>query len=256
MIEGVRYKMKKLYNSHKLVLLLSTLSAVSYLLVFGFFAHRSTEIVFLSLNSLAFAFVQVLIFTFIIEKMISEHEKKAMLEKMNMVIGVFFQEAGTDLLKILASCDSEMPALREEMKVGGRWTDRDFVRAAEAVRNRKHTIKADGPTRTELKAFMEQKRDFLLRLLENPSLLEHETFTELLLAVFHIVDEFHHRQNVSSLPENDVLHIEGDLKRAYALLIEQWLAYAKYLKDNYPYLFSLAARMNPFDAEASATINE
>jgi hypothetical protein len=35
------------------------------------------------------------------------------------------------------------------------------------------------------------------------------------------------------------------------LLVQQWLEYVKYLKDNYPYLFSLAMRTNPFDQTAS-----
>jgi hypothetical protein len=33
--------------------------------------------------------------------------------------------------------------------------------------------------------FLLEERDFLLRLLENPTLLEHESFTDLLRAVFH-----------------------------------------------------------------------
>jgi len=40
-----------------------------------------------------------------------------------------------------------------------------------------------------LKGYVISKRDFLLRLIENPNLLEHETFTELLLAYFHLIEE-------------------------------------------------------------------
>jgi hypothetical protein len=41
------------------------------------------------------------------------------------------------------------------------------------------------------------------------------------------------------------------MKRAYLLLISEWLAYLKHLKENYPYLFSLSVRTNPFDPNAS-----
>jgi hypothetical protein len=35
----------------------------------------------------------------------------------------------------------------------------------------------------------------------------------------------------------------------------EWLAYMKHLKHAYPYLFSLAMRTNPFEAEASPIFN-
>jgi len=51
----------------------------------------------------------------------------------------------------------------------------------------------------------------VLRLLENPNLLEHEAFTE-------------------------------------------WLSHMEHLKSDYPYLFSLAVRSNPFDPNASIAV--
>jgi hypothetical protein len=45
-----------------------------------------------------------------------------------------------------------------------------------------------------------------------------------------------------------------DIKRAYGLLVDQWLVYMKHLKDNYPYLFSLAMRVNPFLQEPSPVV--
>lgn len=106
----------------------------------------------------------------------------------------------------------------------------------------------------ELKIFLLQKREFLLTLLENPNLLEHGTFTELLWAVFHLTEELSFREDLEQLPDSDYNHLSVDIRRAYHLLIVEWLAYMKHLKDNYPYLFSLASRMNPFDANASPII--
>jgi hypothetical protein len=60
--------------------------------------------------------------------------------------------------------------------------------------------------------------------------------------------------DLKQLPETDCQHLSGDIKRVYGLLISEWLAYMKHLKDNYPYLFSLAARMNPFDPKASPIV--
>jgi len=38
------------------------------------------------------------------------------------------------------------------------------------------------------------------------------------------------------------------------LLVQEWLDYMEYLKVNYPYLFSLAMRTNPFDRKASPVV--
>jgi len=85
-------------------------------------------------------------------------------------------------------------------------------------------------------------------------LLENEAFTELLRASFHLNDELLNRKDLKNLPASDLQHLGGDLKRVYALLVRHWLTYLKHLKENYPYLFSLAMRTNPFDAEASPVV--
>jgi len=56
------------------------------------------------------------------------------------------------------------------------------------------------------------------------------------------------------LPDTDYEHLAGDIKRSYILLVHQWLDYMKHLKDNYPYLFSLAMRVNPFDQDESPIV--
>jgi len=105
-----------------------------------------------------------------------------------------------------------------------------------------------------LKQFVLEKRPFLLRLLENSNLLEHEFFTELLWAVFHLTEELSSREDVRALPESDYKHLAGDIKRAYRLLVREWLSHMEHLKSDYPYLFSLAVRTNSFDPNASPQV--
>jgi hypothetical protein len=69
-----------------------------------------------------------------------------------------------------------------------------------------------------------------------------------------LAGELANRDNVQKLSETDYEHLSNDIKRAYILLISQWLDYMKHLKNRYPYLFSLAIRINPFKKEASAEI--
>lgn len=107
-----------------------------------------------------------------------------------------------------------------------------------------------------LKKFLLNKRDFLLRLLENPNLLEHESFTELLRAVFHLTEELGARRSLEMLPDTDYRHLAGDSKRVYKQIVGQWIDYMKHIEGNYPYLFSLVLRMNPFDQSASPVVRE
>ena len=101
-----------------------------------------------------------------------------------------------------------------------------------------------------------REKPFLLGLLGNQALLEHETFTELLWAVTHLAEELDARTGFKELPVADRIHPAGDVKRAFTLLTGQWLEYVRHLQLAYPYLFSLAVRLNPLDPSASVTVKE
>ena len=102
--------------------------------------------------------------------------------------------------------------------------------------------------------FLKEKGDLLLRQIENQDLLEHAFFTELLWATVHLRDELMSRKNLRKLPQNDLMHLANDAKRAYSYIVRQWLDYMQYLKRSYPYLFSLALRTNPFTENPSAIV--
>ena len=106
----------------------------------------------------------------------------------------------------------------------------------------------------DLKSYMLEKRDFILRLLENPNLIEHDRFTDLLWAVMHVVDELEARSSLTGLPPADEAHLRIDVRRAYNALMAEWILYVEHLKANYPYLFSLVVRMHPFQEEPTATV--
>ncbi|MFC2045660.1 hypothetical protein ACFLUH_03170 [Chloroflexota bacterium] len=105
-----------------------------------------------------------------------------------------------------------------------------------------------------LKPLLAQKRIFILTLLENPNLLEHDRFTDLLWAITHLDEELEARPSVENLPPKDLEHIAGDIQRLYDHLTSEWLDYIEHLKSNYPYLFSLVLRTHPFQENQSATI--
>jgi hypothetical protein len=232
---------------------LIALSAIIYISQIFIF-KRPQDTFFYILQDLAFVPISVLIVTLILDQLLRMREKRAILKKMNMVIGAFFSEVGTGLLKSFLDFDVHYDETRENLIVTNEWSEREFSAVKKSLKVYDYKIESQKGDLEDLKGFLIDKREFLLGLLENPNLLEHESFTDLLWAVFHLTEELACRADVKQLPVTDYAHLSGDIKRAYVLLISEWLAYMKHLKDVYPYLFSLAARTNPFDPNVSVEV--
>jgi voltage-gated potassium channel len=190
----------------------------------------------------------------ITESLLERREGQARLEKLNMVIGVFFSEVGNRLLRLFTAADPALEGYREGCLVQGNWSDAEFARTSGCLRKAEGAVDLARVDLEALADFLRGQRDFLVRLLENPVLLEHQAFTDTLWAVFHLAEELSYREDKRNLPDTDRAHLAGDAKRAYRALVGQWLDYMMHLKRRYPYLFSLAVRTNPFDQHASPIV--
>ena len=188
------------------------------------------------------------------EMMLNRREKQHRMEKLNIVVGIFFSDVGTRLLGIFSELDTNLDNIRKDMIITDGWTEEDFLRVSKRLKGYDYGVDIQKFNLEELRTFLLSKRDFLVGLLENPTMMEHESFTALLWAIFHLYDELAHRENMGPLPSSDLNHIKGDIKRVYNLLVDQWVDYMAHLKGSYPYLFSLALRTNPFDREASPIV--
>jgi hypothetical protein len=232
---------------------LVALSASIYIIQVSEF-KRPADSAFYFFQDLAFLPLEVLLVTLILSRILHLREKRDRLRKMNMVIGAFFNEAGSGLIERCAGFIQNFIEAGKPLRVQAAWTPKKFMKASAQFKQRKDILDSRRGDLAEMKRFLAQKREFLLRLLENPNLLEHDTFTDLLLAVFHLADELEHRTDLTKLPESDLDHLSGDMNRVFTFLVTEWLAYLRYLKSDYPYLFSLAVRTNPFDPDASAVV--
>jgi len=234
-------------------LLLVLLSVFFYSLHYVIFRDAHHIFIYL-LGDIAFVFIEVLLVTLIIHHLLGEREKRAMLKKLNMVIGAFFSEVGTDLLKFFSGFDKNAEQITKHLIVGNEWSPEHFTQIQPVLSGHDYKIDSRAGDLKGLRELLVGKREFLLGLLENPNLLEHEDFTELLWAVFHLAEELSHRKTVEGLPESDYYHLSGDIRRAQRLLVREWLSHMEHLKVDYPYLFSLAVRTNPFDPSASVEV--
>lgn len=232
-----------------LIVILGGSSALVYLLQVKLFRDPKTTEFYL-LQDLAFLPLQVLLGVLIIERILSQREKKLLLRKLNMVIGVFFTECGSELLALFASTGK--PEDSQRFLVTQQWTKRDFLASSAAAASFHPQAALTASHLEAMQLLLRVNRDRILRLLENPNLLENERFTELLWAVSHLSEELEFRPALQGLPQHDLDHLRGDILRAYRVLVIEWLAYMQHLQGHYPYLFSLAVRKSPFARNQNA----
>ena len=199
----------------KIAILLIFAALILYLTQYYLFHQPKTELFYFGID-LAFLPIEVLLVVLVIETAISQREKSVLLEKLNMVIGVFFSEVGTDLLSEISQFDSKSKKISQILIINANWNEHDFIKVKNDIINRKYVLKIQGDDPDSLKFlgetkdFLKDKRRFLLALLENPNLLEHETFTELLNAVFHLAEELEKRNDIKHLPLADYQHLKLD----------------------------------------------
>ncbi|TWJ32639.1 hypothetical protein [Geobacter argillaceus] len=241
-------------KSDRIAWFLLALSLILYGLDYWLYG-RAGEIGFGFLGNLAFLPIYVLLVTLMIERVLKEREKEALRQKLNMVIGLFFSEVGKALLKNGHGFVTDGRELAERVKISTLWNGDDFRSLAAWLKRMDVKMDSRLGDLPALKEFLRGKRTFLLSLMENPNLLEHDDFTDLLWAVFHLLEELESRTELAGLPGSDLDHLTGDIKRAHIHLLRQWVAYLEHLKEDYPYLFSLAVRTNPLNPGAQIEVD-
>lgn len=232
------------------LLLVSVAFYTAQLLIFA--DPKSTY--FYILQDLAFLPVSVLVVTLVLERLLELRDHRQRLEKLRMLIGTFFSWVGYHLLGCLAGLDRSLPAYASSLIARSEWGEAEFVAVRSSLADRRFELHLTPADLEKLKPFLHDRAGFMIRLLENPMVLEHESFTELLRAVFHLIEELEFRTGFRDLPESDMAHLTADCDRVYRQLVIEWVDHLRYLREHYPYLYSLAVRVNPFNPGASPIV--
>lgn len=220
---------------------------VSFILIFlsliMFYLHylefgQLENTIYYSLMSLCFIPINILAVTLVFEKLVERRARIERLSKLNMLVGLFFSEIGFVLLKLIVAGDENIQSLKLNFS--------DLKTSDIKLKAHDHTLNFQKINYPELKKLIIESRDLLSNLISNESLLEHETFSDLLMALMHLRDEIIFVQHKEQLSKEDCVHIEGDLIRVYKTLTIQWINYLSHLKEFYPYQHSGAIKFNPF----------
>jgi hypothetical protein len=249
--------MKKIYENwtFRIALLLLAASVLSYTIHYFIFQDAHHIFIYM-IGDFGFLFLDVLLVLLIIERLLASREKKSILHKLNMVIGTFFSEVGLELLRFFSDFVENAELLESEVLINPQWDKKRFQESQSKAMAFEYSIVFDVERLERLRDFLKSKHSFLVRLMENPILLENQRFTDLLWAVFHLSEELNFRDSLQNLPETDIAHLKTDLRRAYSKIVTEWIAYTEHLKSRYPFLFSLAVRINPLNPSASSIVQE
>jgi len=232
-------------------LVMILVSAAFYFLHYLIFRDAHHIFIYL-LGDVAFVFIEVLLVTLVIHQALHEWEKKSHLKKLNMVIETFFSEFGKHLLVYISNYDRNLGDLRSCVvsEDGCDCAEMEFGPALKKAAKYSADIDINRIDIRKLSKYLKEKRKMMINLLQNPNLMEHESFTETLMAIFHLVEELAAR-DLDNLSGEDLAHTKVDIERAYNKLVFQWVSYMHYIKKNFPYFFLFAMRTNPFDEKAS-----
>jgi hypothetical protein len=229
------------------------ISALLYYIHYVVF-HDTHHIFIFMLHDLAFLPLEVFLVVIVIERILTRREKQAILYKLNMVIGAFYSEVGSYLLADLLKYFRNRDEIAGHLNVAGDWTAREFKAAADYAHHLKADVDIEHCNLEEIKKYLRSKRMYLLTLLENPNLLEHDRFTDLLWATTHLDEELEARESLADIPESDLAHLAVDIERMYDHLVSEWLDYIQHLQTAYPFLYSLVLRTHPFQEKPSPVV--
>jgi len=208
--------------------------------------HDLHHILIFAVGDIAFVPIEVFLVAMIIERFIEAHEKQELRYRTNMVVGTFFTEMGAGLLRLLSEHVKDKQILIDHVGVESDWDAARFAEARSFTETMSCEMSLDSDALKALREFLMEKRTFIVVLLENPGLIEHESVTDMFWAIIHLADELRLRTELDALPPTDIAHLANDAQRAYSFLLRYWLSCCEHLQQAYPYAFSLVVRMHPF----------
>jgi len=216
-----------------ILIFLSFIMFLIHYLIFG--QLENTE--YYSFMNLCFIPINILAVALVFEKLVERRKKLERLSKLNMLVGLFFSDVGFILLKLIVAGDENIHSLELDFT--------DLKTSDNKLQSYDHKVDFEKINYPELKKLVIESRDILSNLISNESILEHETFADLLMSLMHLRDEIIFLQH-KELTKDDCLHLKGDLNRVYKALTLQWINYLSHLKQFYPYQYGGAIKFNPF----------
>ncbi|BEP28204.1 hypothetical protein [Helicovermis profundi] len=238
----------------KLGALLITFSIIMYITHFLIFRNLEHLFIFL-ISDIAFVPLEVFLVSLVIEQLIEKQEEQKIIKKMNMLVGMFYQEIGNELLTFFVNADIELEKNKDCLMINFDWKKENYKNLKNIVKKHSHDIDFNKIKLDKLHLLLKKNRDLIVNLITNPVLLEKEYFSDVLMSIFHLLDELESR-DYKKLSKEDNDHMKVDAKRVYEFLSIEWVVYMEQLQMAYPYLFFTALKNNPYDSREGSEIEK
>lgn len=228
--------MKKIRYYFVISFILIALSAVMFLihyLVFG----QALNTAYYSLMNLCFIPINSLVVTIILEKLIDYRAKKDRIEKINMLVGIFFTEVGGKLMHLIIDSDKDAKNYITNFE--------DLNNIKKCLNEYDYKVDMNNIDLCSIKNILLENNNLFVTLISNENVFQHQIFTDLLMSVVHLRDEIIVMEKDDNL-ELNINHLENDVIRVYKNISIQWISYLEYLNKSYPFLYNNAIRVNPF----------
>lgn len=102
----------------------------------------------------------VVVLTNATEMMIVKRESRQHQKKINMVIGVFFSEVGTQLLSFFCDCDKDIDEIRNDLIVKDNWNEIRFKQIHEIITGHNFNMDVTSEDLVDIRQFLMGKRAF------------------------------------------------------------------------------------------------
>lgn len=234
---------KRIVSYGSLVVLLLISSAVIFALQIVVF-HRTEDTFFYLFQDLAFVSLQAVIVTLFLNKAVSAIQKQQNSKKVNVIISAFFSELGLSVVSIFAKLTENIDELGMLSDVQN-CNKKKINELKQRINGFDFKMSLSPEKLEKLGLVLIEKKSFMIGMLENSSLMEHDTFTDMLWSLFHVADELQSR-DLLTVSKADMQHLNNDVLRAYRAILAEWIAYINYLKIDYPYLYNTAISKSPF----------
>ena len=156
------------------LVLLSVFLHYVHVLIFNDVHHTMIFLV----ADIAFIPLEVFFTTIVIDKMLERREKEHLLEKLNMLIGLFYTELGTKLLSDIVKGDAHGVMANHRTITADTWCDKSFAKLHEDILQYDYEINIDKINLKDVRNRLDDNKDLLY------SLISFRTSFKLILSIF------------------------------------------------------------------------
>ena len=241
--------MKKHKQTILLGIALIGLSAILHGIHYAIFRDLHHILIFL-VADIAFIPLEVFFVSVVLERIIEKRDERQITKKLNMLIGLFYQEVGNYVLTHFVNADEHLTSEEIDAAIDFKWDATKYEQLTHCILAHKYHVSMSLIDLKELDQKLTTYKALIVNLITNPTIHEHGPFSEVLMSLFHLADELKTRP-LDALSKEDMDHLKVDIDRVYRCLAEEWVSYMSHLQVDYPYLFLTAVKYNPFDKRAS-----